>query len=111
MLIGHLRVIIGSVFTLEINMFIILVIFPDSSVVKESICNAGDPSLIPIVRRSPGKGNGQPLQYSGLENSMDWVAKSRTRLSDFHFTSLHFLHIMFGPAVNLGNTERYKKRK
>ena len=40
---------------------------------------------------------------------MDGVAKSRTRLSDFDFTSLHFLHIMFAPAVNLGNTERYKK--
>ena len=88
MLTGHLRVIIGGVSTLKINMFIILVVFPDSSVGKESICNAGDPGLIPAVGRSPGKGNGQPRQYSGLENSMDGVAKSRTRLSDsLHFTS------------------------
>ena len=58
---------------------------------KESACNAGDPSSIPWSRRSPGEGNGKPLQYSCLENSMDrgaWqatvhgVAKSQTQLSD-----------------------------
>ena len=38
---------------------------------KESACNAGDPSLIPGMGRSPGEGNGHPLQYSYLENSMD----------------------------------------
>ena len=38
---------------------------------KESACNAGDPSLIPGSGRSPGEGNGFPLQYSCLENSMD----------------------------------------
>ena len=62
--------------------------FPDSSVGKESTCNAGDPSSIPGLGRSPGKGKGYPFQYSGLENSMDYivhgVTKSRTRLSDFH---------------------------
>ena len=45
--------------------------FPGSSVGKESICNAGDPGLIPGWGRSPGKRNGNPLQYSCLENSMD----------------------------------------
>ena len=67
--------------------------FPHGSVGKESTCNAGDPSLILGLGRSPGEGKGYPLQYSGLENSMDCivhgVAKSQTRLSDFHFTSLH----------------------
>ena len=62
---------------------------PDSSVGKESACNAGDPGLIPGLGRSPGEGKGYPLQYSGLENSMDCivhgVAKSWTRLSDLHF--------------------------
>ena len=62
--------------------------FPDSSVGKESTCNAGDSSLIPGSGKSAGEGLGYPLQYSGLENSMDFlvhgVAKSRTRLSDFH---------------------------
>ena len=45
--------------------------FPDSSVGKESACNAGDPSSVPGLGRSPREGKGYPLQYSGLENSMD----------------------------------------
>ena len=47
----------------------------------------------PGLERSPGEGKGDPLQYSGLEDSMDstvhGAAKSRTRLSNFHF---HFCH-------------------
>ena len=49
----------------------------------------GDLGSISGLGRSPGEGKGYPLQYSGLENSMDCivheVAKSRTQLSDFHF--------------------------
>ena len=45
--------------------------FPGGSGGKESACNAGDQGLIPGSRRSPGEGNGYPLQYSCLENSMD----------------------------------------
>ena len=48
--------------------------FPASSVGKESTCNAGDPGLIPGLGRSPVKGKGYPLQYSGLENSVDYSA-------------------------------------
>ena len=63
--------------------------FPHSSVGKESTCNAGYLGSIPGLGRSPGEGKGYPLQYSGLENSMDHifqgVAKSRTQLSNFHF--------------------------
>ena len=63
--------------------------FPCGSAGKESACNVGDLSLIPALGRSPGEGNGYPLQYSGLENSIECivhgVAKSQTRLSDFHF--------------------------
>ena len=47
--------------------------FPDGSVGKESVCNEGDPgdvSLISGLGRSPGEGNGNPLQYSCLENPM-----------------------------------------
>ena len=71
--------------------------FPGGSEVKESVCNAGDLGLIPVWGRSPGEGNGNPLQYSCLENPLDggalWatvhgVAKSRTQLSDFTFTFL-----------------------
>ena len=46
-------------------------VFPHSSVGKESACNAGDPGFIPGLGRFPGEGNGNPLQYSRLENSMD----------------------------------------
>ena len=56
---------------------------------KESTCNAGDLGLILGLGRSPEEGKGYPLQFSGLENSMDCtvhgVAKSQTRLSNFHF--------------------------
>ena len=64
--------------------------FPGGSAGKESACNAGDLGLISRLGRSPGEGNGYPLQYSGLENSMDCivhgVAKSQTRLNEFTFT-------------------------
>ena len=73
----------------------------DSSVGKESTCKAGDPGSIPGSGRSTGEGIGYPLQYSGLENSMDsivhGVAGSQTRLSDFHFSLQQFLY----------NTPRY----
>ena len=45
--------------------------FPGGSDGKESACNAGGPGLIPESGRSPGEGNGYPLQYSCLENSMN----------------------------------------
>ena len=59
---------------------------PAGSDGKESACNAGDPGSIPGLGRSPGEGNGNPLQYSCLEYPMDreaWqVTKSWTQLSD-----------------------------
>ena len=65
---------------------------PGDSDGEESACSAGDPGLIPGLGRSPGEGNGNPLQYSCLENPLDggawWatvhgVATSRRQLSDF----------------------------
>ena len=53
--------------------------FPGSSAGKESTYNSGDNASIPGLGRSPGEGNSDPLQYSGLENSMDrgaWQAMS-----------------------------------
>ena len=47
--------------------------FPDSSVGKESACNTGDLVSVPGLGRSLGEGKGYPLQYSGLENSMDCI--------------------------------------
>ena len=46
-------------------------VFPGGSNSKESACSVGDPGLIPGYAQSPGEGNGNPLQYSYLENSMD----------------------------------------
>ena len=77
--------------------------FPDSSVGKESACNAGDTSSIPGTGRSTGEGIGYPLQYSDLENSMNYivhgVAKSQMRQSDFYFISLHFRVVAIATEV------------
>ena len=66
--------------------------FPWGLAGKESACNAGDLGSIPGLGRSSAEGKDYPLQYSGLENSMDYivhgVAKSWTQLSDFHFQRL-----------------------
>ena len=68
---------------------------PGGSEVKASACHEGDLGSLPGSGRSPGEGNGNPFQYSCLENPMDggawWatvhgVTKSRTRLSVFTFT-------------------------
>ena len=48
--------------------FLILEVIPGGSFGRESACNTGDPGLIPGSGRSPGEGNGNPLQYSCLEN-------------------------------------------
>ena len=89
--------------------------FPGGSEVKASASNAGDLGSIPGSGRSPGEGNGNPLQDSCLENPMDrgawWatvhgVAKSRTRLSDFTRTGpdnpeqSRFISPSQGPSLN-----------
>ena len=63
---------------------------------KESAFNAGDPCLIPRLGRFPGEGKGYPLQYSGLENSMDYIvlftaickASSNSQSAFLHFFSM-----------------------
>ena len=72
--------------------------FPCGSAGKEYTCNVGGLGLIPGLGRSPGKGKGYPLQYSGPENSMDCIAngvvKSQTRLSNYHFYfTFIYIHI------------------
>ena len=72
--------------------------FPDGSVSQESACSIGKPGSIPRLGRSPGEGDGYPLQYSCLENSTDrraWratvhgITESQTRLSDVHFQAFY----------------------
>ena len=66
--------------------------FPGGSAGRESACNVGDLGSTPGLGRSPGEGKGYPLQYSGLENSMDYivygVTKSRKQLNDSHFSQI-----------------------
>ena len=75
--------------------YICLFGFPGGSAGKESARNVGDLGSIPGLGRSPGEGNGYPLQYSGLENFMDHIVHEVTRrwtqLRDLHFyfTSVH----------------------
>ena len=81
-----------------------VICFPGVSEDKESVCDAESLSSIPGSGRFPGKGNGKPLQYSCLENSMDrearqaalhGVAQSQTQLSDYVLCSVHvnyFIH-------------------
>ena len=70
--------------------------------VKNLPASVRDPGSIPGSGRSPGEGNGNPLQYSCLENSMErgawWatvygVAKSQTRLSDLHYKVIEVMDI------------------
>ena len=68
--------------------------FPVGSFGKESAFKAGDPGSIPELVRSPGEGTGNPLQYSGLENSMDYIELDTT----CHFT-LVILDIRPGPGA------------
>ena len=77
--------------------------FPCGSAGKESTCSEGDLGLIPGLGIFPGEGNSYPLQYSGLENSMDCIGqgveKSWTRLSNFHF---QFIYIYFTTNIVFG---------
>ena len=83
-----------STFVSSLLCLLCLLGFPGGSAAKESACNVGDLGLIPGLGRSHGGGNGYPLQYSGLENSMDcspWGGKetdTTERLSVEHFTVL-----------------------
>ena len=63
-------------------------IFPGDSNGEESACNAGDPDSIPGLGRSSGEGKGYPLQYSGLENSMDSIVHGVTELDTTEQLSL-----------------------
>ena len=70
-------------------------VFPCGSAGKESACNVGDLGLIPGLGRSPGEGKGYPLQYSGLENSMDslWGCKESDMTEQLSLSLSHAIYI------------------
>ena len=75
--------------------------FPGSSAGKESTCSVGDLGSIPGLGRSLGEGKRYPLQYSGLENSMDcslWGRKESDVVGDFHFHSDGTLYLLLIPG-------------
>ena len=72
--------------------------FPHSSVGQESACNAGDLGLIPGLGRSTGEGKGYPLQYSGLENPMDYSPWGHKKLDKTEQLSLS---LSYDPAIPL----------
>ena len=80
------------------------VCFPCGSAGTKCASNVGDLGSTPGLGRSPGEGKGYPLQYADLENSMDFivhgVAKSWTRLSNFHF---HFASESLGRLSKLSH--------
>ena len=92
--------------------------FPDGLEGKASACNAGDLGSIPGSGRSPGEGNGNPLQYSCLENSLEgaawWatvhgITKSQTRLSDDTQWRNRHREQTYGHGEREGEGEMYGK--
>ena len=89
--------------------------FPGGSAGKAAACNAGDPGSIPGMGRSSGEGNGNPLQYSCLENPMDrgaWqatvpgVSQSQTQLSELQQQEQFYRLIFLLPSVEVGGALR-----
>ena len=84
---------LSSLFLFSINY--VFKLYPGGSEVKASACSVGNPGSIPGSGRSPGEGNGNPLQYSCLENPMDggaqqvlpWGCKESDTTEQLHFLS------------------------
>ena len=85
--------------------------FPGSSVGKESTCNAGDPSSPPGLGRSAGERIGYPLQYSALENSMDYSPWGCKELDMTEQLSLHFRNVQACPLFFLSSLVPGKGKK
>ena len=90
--------------------------FPAGSAGKESACNVGDLGSIPGLERSPGERNVYPLQYSGLENSMNFIVYgvTQTWLSVFYFhfiktaARMHLeLYLTSFICIHLGSTSTF----
>ena len=93
---------VETFFCLQVSKIYLSLCFPGGSVVKNLSANAGDLGSIPGLGRSPGVGNGNPLQYSYLENPMDrgaWraiihrIAQSQSQLSDLAQYSIYSYNV------------------
>ena len=73
---------------------------------KESVQNAGDVGLIPGWGKSPGEGNGNPFQYSCLENSMDCIVHG---VAELDMTQLTFTALHFKPNISLNEAKNVKR--
>ena len=83
---------------------------------KESACNVGDRSLIPGSGRSPGEGNGKPLQYSCLENPMDrgsWraIVHGVAKMNTFTFTETMYIYVSKTQSYDTEGKTRVWKMK
>ena len=72
-----------------------------SSAGKESACNIGDPSSVPGLGRSSGEGNDNPLQYSGLGNSMDYMVHGSSKESGHDWATFTFIWLLQQPIKTL----------
>ena len=68
---------------------------------KESTCNIGDPGSVPGLERSPGEGNGNPIQYSGLVNSMDYMVHGSIKESGHNWATFTFILLLKQPIKTL----------
>ena len=78
--------------------------FPCDSAGKESSCNAEDLGSIPRLGRSPGEGKGYPLQYSGLENSMDCIVHGIAESDIWKWLSLSYSYLILIPFLAVLST-------
>ena len=93
-----------------VNIPLYVYIFPGSSAGKEYTCNARDPGSIPGSGRSPGEGNSYPLQYSGLETSMDYTGFSNTWTVNFQMFKL-VLEKAEEPEIKLSTSAGSSKKQ
>ena len=95
----------------KILIFVTTYSFPGGSDGKASACNAGDLGSIRGSGRHPGEGNGNPLQYSCLENPMNGVTRSLTQLNDFTFFSFlvtTYMDLRTRAIIEISQTEKDK---